>query len=107
MKINKKIIAGLCISMFTMFSLVGCSVSDTVENINENTDKNLKEYSRAVNNIVAIGIPIEQTDGDNLSIVIDKRTGVQYLHSYRGGFQVILDKDGKPLIDKAINALNK
>lgn len=38
-------------------------------------------------------------------IIIDKETGVQYLFAwdgYAGGLTVLLDKDGKPLIDSSV-----
>ena len=40
---------------------------------------------------------------DQISIIIDKETGVMYLwktDSYKGGLTVMLDKDGKPLINE-------
>ena len=36
------------------------------------------------------------------SIIVDKETGVQYLFAYwsnAGGMTVLVDKDGKPLLD--------
>ena len=36
-------------------------------------------------------------------VIVDTKTGVQYLfvfQGYRGGLTVILDKDGKPLLDE-------
>ena len=40
---------------------------------------------------------------DQISIIIDKETGVMYLWKtdhYKGGLTVMLDKDGKPLINE-------
>ena len=39
-----------------------------------------------------------------IRIIVDSETGVQYLFAldgYAGGLTVLLDKDGKPLLDKA------
>lgn len=40
---------------------------------------------------------------DNIKIIVDKETGVQYLFyafGEAGGLSVLMDKDGRPLIDK-------
>lgn len=94
MKNIKKKLALLAISSITIFNLVGCT---QFEKTRDNAEINTKTYSDTINNIVAVDIPSTQTDGIDLSIITDKRTGVQYLRSYQGGIQVIVDKDGKPL----------
>lgn len=43
---------------------------------------------------------------DNNKIITDTETGVQYLFvqsGYSGGLAVLIDKDGKPLIDNGNN----
>lgn len=94
MKNIKKKLALLTISAITIFNLVGCT---QFEETRDNTEINTKRYSDTINNIVAVDVPTTQTDGIDLTIITDKRTGVQYLRSYQGGIQVIVDKDGKPL----------
>ena len=41
---------------------------------------------------------------EGIKIITDTETGVQYLFAfegYAGGLTVLLDKDGKPLVEKA------
>ena len=42
-------------------------------------------------------------------IVVDRETGVQYLFAYQGyagGITLLVDKDGKPLLDTTTNLMN-
>ena len=39
---------------------------------------------------------------EDAQVIVDKKTGVQYLfvtRGYAGGLTVLLDRDGKPLVD--------
>ncbi|MBO7377033.1 MAG: hypothetical protein IJU75_01950 [Clostridia bacterium] len=39
---------------------------------------------------------------EDAQVIVDKKTGVQYLFvtwGYAGGLTVLLDRDGKPLVD--------
>lgn len=94
--IKRKLIV-LAISSIAIFNLVGCSTIEEVNEAKANADKTMELTKETVDNIVAVDVPSIQTDGTNLSIITDKRTGVQYIRSYKGGIQVIVDKDGKPL----------
>ena len=43
---------------------------------------------------------------ESASVILDTETGVNYLlvqTGYAGGLTVLVDKDGKPIIDKTIN----
>jgi len=56
---------------------------------------------------------IKEKQGSGLAmstrIVVDRETGVQYLFAYQGyagGITLLVDKDGKPLLDTTTNLMN-
>lgn len=89
MKKLKLILCGLLLSV----SLAGCKNS-----YNDNPD--FTEYTVIANRTFKL-IPGNANGVGHYLILVDKETKVQYLyddHDYGGGFVVLVDADGKPIL---------
>lgn len=98
--------------MILALSLSGCSGfnSDSTSQNNENTVNygNPSSYQYSTNSrfkVVSVEtIDDGTTNGENISILVDKETKIMYMQTqkfqsgYGLGLEVMVDKDGKPVI---------